>query len=186
MLILKTDDLSFRIASGLAADYPGEQFLPNELNDALLAVINSVGLAALNIAVANTQTQIDAGTTPEKLESTQELETVERFATEHIPRHHIVSLIDDMSGVGETVANEVLSLVEREVDEAVFGLRGLPPSPVDFEGLGIISAGAGELSYHITLTEALHIPPLKHLSVWSELLRRGESASGASPAVSTA
>jgi len=182
MISLTIKHLSFVGASALAARYPEEQYLPAELNDALLALINSVGVAALNLAIVNTRKVISAGIPIEELESTDELETLEHFTTEYVTRNAIIFLIADMSGLEWGIAETLLGLVEQEVDRAVFNEQ----TSVDFEGVGVISAGNTAHSYRIELAEALRVPPLKHISVLSGLFDEratGTSTASASSAV---
>lgn len=165
MFNLKLKELKLGLAKRLAARFPDLQFLPQELHDVVLAVINSVGMTALEIAVTNTQREIATGSQPEDLSSTEVLETVERFATEQFPRESIVELIADMSGFDEQTAEAALGVFEEEIDEIILGLHGAA-TDVRIAGLGTISAGADH-TYLIVLDENLVVPPLKNISVLS-------------------
>lgn len=58
MFNLELKELRFGLSTGLSARFPDVQFLPQELDDVVLAVINAVGMTALETAVANTTGQI--------------------------------------------------------------------------------------------------------------------------------
>jgi hypothetical protein len=182
---LGLEQLTFRITTGLAERYPAEQFLPEEINDALISVVNSVGETALRVAIRNSLAQLEAGIPVEELGRTLEIETSERFATADVPREEIVSSIEDLSGLDESLADSVLQILEQAVDEPVFGLRKAfredmrlegvgDKEEVRFEGIGIIRAGNEERSYYIVLEESLRVPPLKNLSSLSRYQRANE------------
>jgi hypothetical protein len=175
LINLGLEQLTFRIATGLAEHYPTEQFLPEEINDALISVVNSIGETALRVAIKNSLAQLEAGGSVEELGWTLEIETSERFASAEVPREEIVESIEDLSGLEEFLADFVLQTLEQAVDEPVFGLRKVSredmrlegvgdKEEVQFEGIGIIRAGKAERSYYIILEESLRVPPLKNIS----------------------
>lgn len=175
MVKLGLEQLTFRIATRLAESYPSEQFLPEEINDALISVVNSVGETALGIAIRNSLAQLEAGSSVEELDWTVEIETSERFASADVPREAIVGSIQDLSGLEDYLADFVLHILEQAVDDPVFGLRKASredmrlegvgdKEDVQFEGIGVIRAGNAERSYYIILEESLRVPPLKNIS----------------------
>jgi len=165
MFNLELKELRLGLSTGLSARFPDVQFLPQELDDVVLAVINAVGMTALETAVANTTDQIAAGSRPEDFSSTEVIETVERFATEQFPRESIVELIADMSGFEEQTAEAALAVFEEEIDELILGVHAAA-TDVHIAGLGTITAGADN-TYRIILDESLSVPPLKNISVLS-------------------
>lgn len=189
MVNLRLEQLTFRIATGLAERHPTEQFLPEEINDALISVVNSVGEIALRIAIGNSLDLLGSGTSVEQLDWTREIETSVRFASPVLPRNEIVSSIQDLSGLDKALAESVLEILEHDVDEAVFGLRQSAREDVHlvgvgsgeevlFEGIGVIRAGKVERSYYIILDESLSVPPLKHISILSRYERADEQSIG--------
>ena len=167
---LRLRELTLIVTNGLAEKYPTEQFLPEEMEDALLGVVNSVGLSALNEAIRVNWNQADAGVSPDEFQATAALETSSGFVTNVCSYETITHLIEDMSGLDFEKAMTVLGLVEQVVNVSVFGTEAEAPSEIDFEGIGVISAGATARSYHIELAETLRVPPLKHISTFSSLI----------------
>lgn len=182
MTPLRLKELKIVVANGLAEKHSDEQFLPEELEDALLALINSVGLSALSEAIRISQDRIAAGASPDELQSTESLETSSGFATEHFSRATITHFIADMSGLEIERATTVLGLVEQAVNRSVFGSEAKAPTEVEFEGIGVISPGQNEGAYHIDLAETLRVPPLRHVSILSSLFNAAGATSRASAA----
>ena len=176
MVAFKNKELAFLLASQLADVYPDDQFLPDELNESLLAIIDSVGLAALNLAVARTWEQMGESKAPEDFESTVQIETSNGFETEYVPKGRIVSSISDASGFDEEVSATLLSALENIVNAYLFGGEHENRQEVELEGIGVISPGDLEGSYRIALDKSLHVSPLLHIRLLSEFERVADQA----------
>lgn len=182
MKTLRLPDLQLIIANGLAAQYPSDQFLPAELEDALLAIINGVGLSALSAAVQIAQDVLSNGSTVEELQPLQSLETSDGFGTEYVTREGLNGLIADMSGLEAEKASRVLRLAEQTVNRLISGEDGSEPSDVDLEGVGILQAGPTENTYKINLAKTLVVPPLRHVSALSAIMNVRQAGARSSAA----
>ena len=128
-------------------EFPDDQFLYEELDGVMQAIVNAISLSCLEKAVE--EADGDLITKP-----TEVLETTDHFCTRWIPREDLVFCIENTSGLGEEHAARALRIVEEATDTLTAG-----DGKIVVEHLGTIAAmDAGQ--YSIELAKELLIEPL--------------------------
>ena len=120
----KIKDILQTLNKGLISEYSEEQFLPEELEAVMQAIINSIRWSAIRYAEA----QVLEGN-PFEVET---LLTVDHFCTEWMERDEIVCRIEHTSGLTYDQSVYALRYVEFLVDTYI---NGIDP---EIEHLGLI------------------------------------------------
>jgi hypothetical protein len=138
------------VGEALMSRFPGEQFLPEELNGVYEAIVNSLRWAAIREAKYNSE---NGG-----LFKLELLETTDRFCTERMTREEIVARIKNTSGLDVEMSAAALSTVESIVDSIVYPKGDEPAIDLLLEFIGTIKGLEG-YRYSIELTKQLSISP---------------------------
>jgi|GEM_PF-3160449 hypothetical protein len=97
------------LMSNLHERYPNEQFLLEEIDAIIQALMNSISWSALRTAQAEAQNGII-------VRPVEMLETVDHFCTNVMSREEIVSRISDTSGLSDEISVQALEIIESITD----------------------------------------------------------------------
>jgi len=135
-----------KLAGDLGKSFPEEQFLEEELDGVMQAVVNIIRLSTLKKAKEDAEGGLIR-------RPAERLETIDHFSTKWVPREDLLFCIENTSGLPDYISEQALKVIETTTDNLTAA-----NSKIVIEHIGALQS-TGEGGYVIELAKELLIKP---------------------------